>query len=243
MTPEQDAYGQAIHDYFSGQGGFEIVERDDGWIGNSLGPPAYFSEFDDWPSHERNAMSHVRGRVLDVGCGAGRHSLYLQDRGFDVMATDISPLAIEVCKRRGLTSAMALPLTRIGRALGRFDTILMLGNNFGLFGGHRRARWLLRRFKGITGDGGRIIAESRDPYATDDPEHLAYHELNRRRGRMPGQLRMRIRYKLQATPWFDYLIASKDEMEAVLDGTGWAVNRYLEVEGDPTYVATIEKQG
>ena len=106
-------------------------------------------------------------------------------------------------------------MTRIDRSLGRFDTVVMFGNNFGLFGNPRRARWLLRRFSSITGDGARILAESVDPYRTDNPDHLGYHERNRQLGRMPGGLRIRVRYHAYATPWFDYLIVSPDEMQAI----------------------------
>ncbi|MFQ5871357.1 MAG: methyltransferase type 11, partial [Candidatus Geothermarchaeales archaeon] len=117
----------------------------------------------------------------------------------------------------------------------------MLGNNFGLFGSFRRARWLLRRFHGMTTEGARIVAESNDPRKTTLREHLEYHDLNRRRGRMPGQLRIRVRYRKHVTPWFDYLLVSKGEMEEILGGTGWGVRRYLDSEGS-VYIAIIEKE-
>ena len=240
LTPAEDAYGAAIRDYWRGLGGFEVVERDDDYIGYSEGPPAYFSEFDDWRPHQREAIGYASGRVLDVGCGAGRHSLYLQDRGHDVVGIDISPAAIEVCRERGLRNASVTPVTRVGPSLGTFDTILMLGNNFGLFGGYARARWLLRRFKSITSESARIIVDSLDPYETDDPDHFAYHDINRNRGRMAGQLRLRVRYKGAKTPWFDYLIVSKGEMKDILRGTGWAVSRYVD-HGEAIYAAIIER--
>jgi SAM-dependent methyltransferase len=89
---------------------------------------------------DRQAMAYVQGRVLDIGCGAGRHALYLQGQGFDALGIDNSPLAVEVCRRRGLLRAQVLPITQVSRALGSFDTILMMGNNFGLVGNPRRAR-------------------------------------------------------------------------------------------------------
>ncbi len=240
LTQLEDAYGAAILDHWRGKGGYEIVERDDGWIGYSAGPPAYFAPYQDWTPHQREAIGLARGRVLDIGCGAARHSLYLQERGHDVVGIDISPSAIEVCRERGLKNAIVMSVTMIGTELGTFDTILMLGNNFGLFGGFRRARWLLRRFKSITPENGRIIAESLDPYATENPDHFAYHRLNRSRGRMAGQLRLRVRYGAFKTPWFDYLLVSKNEMEDLLRGTGWAVSRYVD-HGDGLYIAIIER--
>jgi hypothetical protein len=104
--------------------------------------------------------------------------------------------------------ARLLPVTQVSRKLGRFDTILAMANNFGLAGNERRARWLLRRFSGMTSEDALIIATTRDPYATDLPEHVEYHARNRARGRMPGQARIRVRYKKYVTPWFDLLMVS-----------------------------------
>lgn len=167
----QDAFGHEIYNYFKGKGGYEIVERDHGFFSISFGPKLYFLEYEEWPEPEKEAMKFVTGRVLDVGCGAGRHSLYLQARGFDIVGIDSSPLAIEVCKARRLQNAQILSVMQITRQFGIFDTILMLGNNFALVGNVKRARWLLRRFQKMTTQSGRIIAQTRDPYKTKVVEH------------------------------------------------------------------------
>ena len=240
LVEEQDAYGRALFDYYHGRGGYEVNERDDGAVGISAGPAAYLTDYEDWPAHQRRAIRLARGRVLDVGCGGGRVALHLQAKGLDVLGIDISPLAIRVCKARGLKRARVLSITQVSRKLGTFDTVVMYGNNFGLFGGFRRARWLLRRFHGMTSPRARIIAESNDPYQTDLPHHKAYHERNRRRGRMGGQVRIRVRYLTLATPWFDYLLVSKAEMAEILAGTGWRVSRFFDSDRSP-YVAVIEK--
>jgi 2-polyprenyl-3-methyl-5-hydroxy-6-metoxy-1,4-benzoquinol methylase len=73
-------------------------------------------------------MRFVKGRVLDIGCGAGRVALYLQKKGFDVSGIDVSPLAVKVCKLRGLKKARVLSISNIGAKLGKFDTLLMFGN-------------------------------------------------------------------------------------------------------------------
>ena len=62
----------------------------------------YFSEYENWHTIEKKAMVFVKGKVLDIGCGVGRHSLYLQKKGFDVLGIDNSPLAIKVSKLRGV---------------------------------------------------------------------------------------------------------------------------------------------
>ena len=241
LKESEDAYGRQIYEHHHGRRAFEIVERDDGYFDTSSGPMPYFDAFENWPPHQRQAMEYATGRVLDIGCGAGRHSLYLQEKGLEVVGIDNSPLAVETCKLRGLKNAIVVPIAKINSKLGKFDTILMLGNNFGLFGSFDRARRLLKRFHGITNAGARIIAESNDPYQTTEPFHLAYHELNRTRGRMSGQLRIRVRFKSYATPSFDYLLVSKDEMQQILAETGWTIGRFLD-SGGSGYIAIINRE-
>jgi SAM-dependent methyltransferase len=241
MKQSRDAFGHMLLDYHNGdRSGREIVERDDGYFDVSGGPAAYFTEYRRWHPHERKAMHYAKGRVLDIGCGAGRHAIYLQGEGHDVTGIDVSPLALKVARARGLRKTKLLAATQVGPSLGVFDTITMLGNNFGLFASRGRARWLLRRLKRMTSDDARIIAESNHVYRTTERFHLDYHRRNRRRGRMSGQIRLRVRYKSYATPWFDYLLVSQPEMEEILDGTGWRVRRFLE-SGGPPYIAIIEK--
>jgi hypothetical protein len=118
----------------------------------------------------------------------------------------------------------------------------MFGNNFGLFGGRERARWMLRRLKRMTSAHARIVAHSLNPYNTELPEHLSYHRFNRRRGRMAGQLRIRVRYVKLATPWFDYLLASPEEMREIANGTGWHLAKTIAASQPPTFhVGVIEK--
>jgi len=241
----EDAFGREILDYYEtgDSSGFEIVERDDGFImASGLGPAAYFAPFRRWPKAERQAMRYVRGRVLDIGSGAGRVLLHLQERGHDAVGIDTSPLAIEVARKRGAKDVRELSVTQVGPWLGRFDTIVMYGNNFGLMGNRRRAPWLFRRFRSITNDGARIVAESVNPYTTDNPDHLAFHERNRRRGQMAGQLRLRVLYGHHRSRWFDYLLASPEEMAELADGTGWELTRVID-EGEHVYVGILERVG
>lgn len=237
-----DAHGRMIYDYFRGRpSGVEVVERDDGFVDSGVGG-AYLSPYKDWPARERSAIRYAKGRVLDIGCGAGRHSLFLQEKGLDVTGVDISPLAVEVCRARGLKRASLMSIDDLRSSLGKFDTILMLGNNFGLFSNKRKARVLLRRFLNMTNPKARIIAESLDIYKPPvNPEHRRYHLANRRRGRMPGQVKIRIRYRSLATPWFDYLLASKKEMKQILEGTGWKVGRFFSSKKGSSYIAIIDR--
>jgi len=244
LKDNQDEYGHQLYDFYKGRQVVEIVERDDGLIDPSETYPKYYlSEYKDWSLREKQAARYVKGRVLDIGCGGGRWSLYLQKKGHDVLGIDISPLAVKVCKLRGLRNVAVKSISEVDSRLGRFDTILMIGNNFGLFGEPKRARQLLKRFYNMTGPDARIIAESLDIYKPPvDPVHRRYHLRNRRLGRMPGQVHMRIRYRTYATPWFDYLLVSPPEMKRILRGTGWKVKKFIESTVSPAYIGVIEKE-
>lgn len=109
-----DAYGQLLLAALKGDDVVEIVERDDGFISASvMGPKLYLAPFRRWPSHHRRAVRYARGRVLDVGAGAGRVSLHLQERGQDVVAIDNSPgrsryVADGACERRACSPSTQL---------------------------------------------------------------------------------------------------------------------------------------
>ena len=242
MKPYQDAYGRALlAQYESGEPTAEIVERSDGYIDTGSGPGAYFAEYRDWSVPERRAIRFAKGRVLDIGCGAGRHSLYLQEKGLDVTGIDSSAGAIKVCKLRGLRKALVRPISDVGKFKpGSFDTVLMLGNNFGLFGSAAGAKRVLKILARITSPDALIIAGTRNPYLTTDADHLRYQHLNKQRGRLPGQIRLRVRFGRLISPWFDYLLVSPTEMEMLLKGSDWEIERLIG-SGEPTYYAVIRK--
>ena len=160
-----------------------------------------------------------------------------------MLGVDVSPLSIAVAKERGLKKAEVMSIDELSAELGTFDTILMLGNNFGLFANPSKARRLLRRFKTLTSPGATLIVESLNVYNTKDPDHLSYLAANRERGRMSGQIRIRARYKRFVTPWFDYFMVSPAEMETLLEGTGWRVAKRYEHAGARFYRAVIERIG
>lgn len=243
MKKDTDGYGALLLSSLktNGQGVFEIAERVDGFIAASNWPPRYFSKYSSWTKRERQAINLVKGRVLDIGCGAGRFSLHLQKKGFAVTGIDNSRDAVKVCKLRGVKNARLMPIDEIGKFKpASFDTVIMMGNNFGLFGSFKKARRLLRQMHTITAAEGQIIAEAVDPYQTNEPLHLAYQRRNRAQGRMSGQLRIRIRHLDIVGAWFDYLLVSQREMKEILAATGWELAKVLPEKG-PRYTAIIKK--
>jgi SAM-dependent methyltransferase len=242
LKSREDAFGQMLYAVHGGAEAFEIVERDDGYI-EAMPAKGYFSEYKDWPQIEQKAMEFARGKILDVGCGAGRISLYLQAKGFDVTGIDISPLAVKVCKLRGLKKVKLMPIEELDFRPKAFETIMMMGNNFGLFANLKKARKLLNKFHQITSKNAVIVADTNDPYKTENPAHLAYHKRNREKGRMGGQVKIRIRYRQYRGRWFEYLLASKEEVRQSLKGTEWEVKEFVDSDGgrQSRYMVAMKK--
>ncbi len=243
MSKTQDAYGQQLLAQFQSRTPTaEIIERDDRFVDTGSEAGLYFRNYNQWSPFERRVIKLAAGRILDIGCGAGRHSLYLQKKGFDVTGIDMSPGAVKVCKLRGLKKALVRPITDVDEFKpNSFDTILMLGNNFGLFGSAKQAKVLLKKLYRITSPDARIIAGTRNPFKSDDPNHLDYHRWNKKRGRMPGQIRIRVRFAKAVGAWFDLLFVSPKEMEAILSDTDWRVEKFIGPE-EANYFAVIRKR-
>jgi SAM-dependent methyltransferase len=215
----------------------EIIERDDGLINGA--PAAHYLDGPQaWQPYDHRAVDRVRGDVLDVGVGGGRIALFLQGRGTPVTGLDVSPGALAVCRRRGVRSLVCATVDGHARDGRRYDTFLLLGNNLGLIEGRERAPTFLAALAAMARPGAQVIAHGTDPYGTSDPVHTSYHEWNRRRGRLGGQLRLRLRYRELGTPWFDYLVCTPDELSELVRGTPWRLADVDDADA-PYYLATL----
>ena len=242
MRKGADVFGRALLDWAQGGTVPEIIERNDGFTETGAGHEGYLAEFKDWPSSQRQSIRYVRGRVIDVGCGAGRVALYLQQRGFDVVGLDVSPLAIRTARMRGVNETWCMSIDTLSRKIRSFDTIVLFGNNFGMFGTPERVRKVLKDWADKTTPGTRILAESTNPYCGGAPVlDRNYYHRNRQRDIMPGQSRLRFRYGGFTSPSFDWLFVSRNEMRTILRGTGWHQGRILGARSSDPYVAVLEK--
>ena len=242
VTPDKDAFGRALLDWAMGGTSPEVLEREDGFTQVGAGPDVYLSGFKGWPAAERKSIRYIHGRVMDVGCGAGRVALELQHRGVEVVGLDASPLAAKAAKIRGVNEVWSIPLEDLDSRIETFDSIVLFGNNFGIFETPTRARRLLVQLAKRTKPGARIFAESTNAYCGGAPSFdRSYYHRNKARGLSPGQVKLRYHYGHLVGPWFNWLYVSRSEMRSILVGTGWHLERALGTHPSEPYVAILAK--
>jgi SAM-dependent methyltransferase len=165
----KDLFGKAILDYQLGKYTEDITTATSISEEDVLPLPYLFRAYEEMPMLEQTALQLAKGKVLDVGCGAGSHSLYLQnERNLDVTAIDISEAAIEACQLRGIKHAEAVNVLEYS---GTFDTILLLMNGAGMCGKLNRIADFLLHLKSLLTDDGQILVDSSDIiYMFDEDE-------------------------------------------------------------------------
>jgi SAM-dependent methyltransferase len=233
-----DAFGELLRRCWLGGGApgvaHEVVERDDGFV--SVRDAAwYFGRWPAWKPVEREAVALAKGRVADIGCGAGRHSLHLATAGHDVVGLEPSAGARDVAASRGVTVVEG-SIMRPPAVMGPIDTFLLCGENLGLLGTPARAPIALAALARLARPGAQLLGTGIDP--RHDPALRAYARANLDRGRSPGQQRLRIRSEALATAWFDYLYLSPSELPDIVAATPWSLQA-CEQDGMDFYVRLV----
>ena len=221
---DYDLFGMAFLDYYKKTPHPLYLERDDGHV-DEQGMDIYFASFEDFQPAEKKALQHVKGKVLDIGVGAGRVALYLQDRGHEVVGIDLSEKAVEVSMRRGVKQVLRMSACDLKFPKATFDTAIAFCNNFGLCGNMTGVEQMLRDLHRMVRPGGRFLASSIQPTRTKNPEHIAYHKKNRARGLPPGQVKLREKYRDVVGPWWDLLMVTPSEMRELCKRTGWRIDK------------------
>ena len=161
LSPNNDPMGAAIRDYQSKGKASRLRVLSSMFDEDEMSVAHLFRTFNQMPRLEQKALSMAKGRVLDIGAGAGCHALALQERGLEVKAIDISPLSCEVMKERGVKDAECVNLFN-PQLQGKYDTLLLLMNGTGIAGKLNRLSMLLNRLKELLAEGGQILIDSSD---------------------------------------------------------------------------------
>lgn len=156
-----DPMGSAISDYYKNGRAAHLRVLSSMFEEDEMPIAHLFRSEQEMPQLEKRALTLVRGRVLDVGAGAGCHALALQENGFEVKAIDVSPLSCDVMKARGIEDVECVNLFDT-QLQSKFDTILLLMNGTGIAGKLSRLPLLLNRLKELMAEGAQILIDSSD---------------------------------------------------------------------------------
>ncbi len=200
-----DLFGKAILDFQTDNSPEDLETETSISEPDEMSVAYLFRSYDEMPKIEQKALDLCFGKILDVGCGAGSHSLYLQQKSFDVTSIDISENSIKACQLRGLKNAKILNILEFENQ--KFDTILLLMNGTGIFRTRAETPKYLHKLKSLLNPNGQILIDSSDiiyMYDDDDVPTSTYY----------GQLTFTISYKNETDesfPWLylDYTLLEK----------------------------------
>lgn len=160
LIPDADPMGAAIYDYYVNGNADTLIVHSSMFDDDEIPVESLFRSFEEMPQLERIALEEAQGRILDVGAGSGCHSAALQQLGKSVTAIDISPLSVEVMKRRGLDARQVNLFDETFKE--KFDTVLMLMNGTGIIGTLDNMPAFFERMKQLLAPGGCILIDSSD---------------------------------------------------------------------------------
>jgi cyclopropane fatty-acyl-phospholipid synthase-like methyltransferase len=222
----KDLFGQAILDFQTNNSPEDLQTETSISEADEM-PVAYlFRAFDQMPLLEQTALELAKGKTLDVGCGAGSHSLYLQNKGLEVTAIDISAKAIAACQLRGLKHARVQHVLAIQNET--FDTILLLMNGTGIFRTLEELPTYLQKLQSLLNPNGQILIDSSDLiYMYDENEDGSYS--------IPaegyyGELTFTLSYKGQTEAPFPWLYLDYNTLQRAAQEHGFQCE--MLVEGD-----------
>jgi SAM-dependent methyltransferase len=227
-----DPVGQAILDYVKTNKPDDIIVSSEICEDDIIPIEVLFRTREEMPDLEICAIENAKGRVLDVGAGAGVHALEMKKQGCDVLAIDISTGAIEYLKKSGL-EVQEIDFFQLKDQ--KFDTITMLMNGIGIAGSLANLENTLNHAKSLLNPGGKILCDSCDiRYLYEDEDGALWVNLNTE---YYGNFRFQMKYKKETGPWFDWLYVDFDSMFNAAQNIGMKATRIY--EKDDNYLAEI----
>lgn len=239
MNPQSmEPFGRALSAYHQGDTDALLwIIRDDGKK-SALPIFIFFRDEEAFTELEKKAMTLSRGRVLDIGVGAGSHSVVLQRKGCQVTGLDIDPEAAAVAEKRGVERVVVADVMTFSG--GPFDTLLMMGHGIGMVETIEGLRRFLARAHQLLAADGQLLLDSLDVRITDEADNLAYHEINRQAGKYIGEIRMQFEFRDETGPLCGWLQVDSETLSAQAELSGWQCQIVYQGE-DGNYLARLTK--
>lgn len=227
-----DPVGAAILDYIKTRKPDDIIVSSDICEDDVIPVEVLFRNQIEMPDLELMALESCKGKVLDVGAGAGAHSKELIDRGLDVDSIEISDGAVEYMKSIGLN---ARKINFFDLKNDKYDTILMMMNGIGIAGKLSNLENTLLQAKSLLQPGGKILCDSSDiKYLYEDEDGALWVDLN---SEYYGNFRFQMKFKKEKGPWFDWLYVDFDNLFNAAKNVGLKAKKIL--DQDDHYLAEI----
>ncbi|ENA1802645.1 class I SAM-dependent methyltransferase [Flavobacterium psychrophilum] len=220
-----DLFGKAILDYQTNNLPEDLVTETSISEADQMSVSYLFRSYAEMPTLEQKALQLAKGNILDVGCGAGSHSLSLQnERNLTVTPIDISEKAIEACQLRGLKNARVQNVLALENE--KFDTIILLMNGTGIFETLTKTKKYLQKLKSLLNPDGQILIDSSDIiYMFEDNEDGSY--LIPADGYY-GELTFTIQYKGETEKTFPWLYLDYNTLQNAANANGLQCELILE---------------
>ncbi|APD07364.1 hypothetical protein UJ101_01857 [Flavobacteriaceae bacterium UJ101] len=215
-----DIFGKAVKDYFEGNYTEDIINSTNITEDDILPVPYLFRPYQEMPPIEQRALDLSKGKTLDIGCCAGSHSLYLQKKGLDITALDISKGAIEICKKRGIKKAIHQSIYDFNET--SFDTLLMMMNGAGVCGYLENLPFLLHHLKSLLNENGQILVDSSDimyMYPQEMLSELDYYY---------GEVDFQLSYKGEQGKAFPWVYIDYDTLQKFALNSGFKCEKILD---------------
>jgi len=242
FVEKSDVFGEALYGYLNGDSStYSIIWRNNTHI-DDIDTSVFFNSYLGWEDYEKNILlKNIKGKVLDIGAGAGRHALFLQKKGFDVQAIDNSPGAVQIMKIRGVKNVQLADMRDLPFPGNSFNSVLIMFSDLGIAGSIKDTKQLLKNLYKMTTEKGRIILALRDPFSLRQSQYFIPHNHKRKGAKIVDKLRIRIKYNSSIGDWFYLLMASPKELKGLIKKTGWTVSQ-IEKGKDGFYGAVLEKE-
>ena len=223
----KDLFGKAILDYQTNNSPEDLITETSISDTDEMSVSYLFRSYEEMPKLEQKALQLSKGKILDVGCGAGSHSLYLQnDKNLDVVAIDISENAIKACQLRGLQNAQVLNILDIENQ--KFDTIILLMNGTGIFGTLTETSKYLQKLKSLLSPNGQILIDSSDIIYMFDEDDDGGKWISG--NNYYGELTFSVTYKNQKEADFSWLYLDYNTLQNAANANGLQCNMIMEGE-------------